>query len=63
MAVSQISVSPDATFQVFREMYTRVEVFWVVTPCSDGVGYQSFLHLQDEHGGSKILRNVSVLPH
>jgi hypothetical protein len=32
----------------------QVEVFWVVTPCS-------VVHPED--GGSKVLRNVGILPH
>jgi len=35
----------------------KIEVFWLVTPCSIGVGYRSFggpycLHLQGEVGGA-----------
>jgi len=42
----------------------QVEVIWVVTPCSDMVGYERFggpccLHLQGEDGGSKVLRNTT----
>jgi hypothetical protein len=44
-------------------------VFWVMTPCSDAVGYQRFggscrlhlLHAKDE--STMAVRNVGVLPH
>jgi hypothetical protein len=43
-------------FEVFATMKIQVEVFWVVTQCSDVVGYQH------EDRGSKFLRNVGIQP-
>jgi hypothetical protein len=45
----------------------QVEVLWVVTPCSDVVGYQPlggglWLHAPGD-GVSTVLRNVGILPH
>jgi hypothetical protein len=50
----------------FTSVMFQVDIFWVVTPCSVVVGYQCFggsccLHLQDEYGGSMVLRNVGIL--
>jgi hypothetical protein len=45
----------------------QVAVFWIVTPCSDVVGYRRFgepcclHHPEDEDG--MVLRNVGILPH
>jgi hypothetical protein len=43
----------DASFKGFTVVMIKVEVFWVVTPCSIVVGYRRFggpccFHLQDE---------------
>jgi hypothetical protein len=47
-------------FEVFTVMMFLDEVFWVVMPFSFVVGYKRFGPPED--GGSKILRNVSMLP-
>jgi hypothetical protein len=67
----------DMSFETFTAvMFLQVEVFWVVTPCIDVVGYQRFrgpycLHLQGEEtrkgensidGGSMDLWNIGILP-
>jgi hypothetical protein len=44
----------------------EVSGFWVVTPCSDVVAYQSFrgscsLHLHPKDGDSIVLRNAGIL--
>jgi hypothetical protein len=38
-----------ARFEVFTAVKSQVEVFWIVTPCTDVVQYQ------DEDGGSMDL--------
>jgi hypothetical protein len=48
-----VKVLDSATFEVFTAMNIQVVVFWVVTPCSDVIGYQRFggpccLHRQGE---------------
>jgi hypothetical protein len=43
----------DTVFPVFTAVKIEVEVFWVVTPCSSN---------DPEDGGSKVLRNVDILP-
>jgi hypothetical protein len=41
----------------------QVEAFWVVIPCSVVVGYQrSGGPLHPEDGGSRVLRNIRILP-
>jgi hypothetical protein len=37
--VQKTKLKKDATFEVFTAMKIHVIVFWVVTPCSDVVGY------------------------
>jgi hypothetical protein len=54
-------------FKVLMVVKIQVEVFWVVTLCSVLVGYQHFggpcyLCLQDEGGGSRVLRSTGILP-
>jgi hypothetical protein len=49
--------STVARFEVFTVTKIRVEVFWVMTPCSDVVGYRRFggpycLYLQGEVNGA-----------
>jgi len=39
-------------------MRCQVEVYWIVTPCGVAVGY----HIHPEDEGSKVLRNVGILP-
>jgi len=34
-------IVPNVSFEALTAMF-QVEVFWVVTPCSDEVGYQRF---------------------
>jgi len=51
-----------------RQWSFKVEVFWVVMSCSVVIGYRRFggpycLHSHSEDGGSKVLRNVGILPH
>jgi hypothetical protein len=48
-------ITSNTSFEVFKVVKIQVEVLWVVTPCSDVVGYQRFegpccLHLQGEDG-------------
>jgi len=50
------------------EVEIQVYVFGVVTPCSVVAGYHCFggpccLHLHPDNGGSKVLRNFSILSH
>jgi len=45
----------DVRFQIFAVMKVQVVVFWVVTPNSNGIVYQTFrgpysLHLQGKEG-------------
>jgi hypothetical protein len=35
-----IQLTTAATFEVYRALKLQVMVFWVVTQCSDGVGYK-----------------------
>jgi len=42
--------------EVFTVMTFRVRIFWIVTPCSAVVGYDT------EDGGSMDLWNVGILP-
>jgi len=51
----------------FMAVMFQVEVFWVVTPCSDVAGYQRFrgpccIHLQGEDGSSMVPQIVGTLP-
>jgi hypothetical protein len=39
---------PYTIFMVFTAAKIKVEVFWVVTPCSDVVGYQLFRGPEDQ---------------
>jgi hypothetical protein len=58
-------------FEIFKVVKIHVKVFWVMTPCSDVVGYQHFrgpccLHLNSLHPDdedSKVLQNVGILQH
>jgi len=34
----------EARFEVFKVMKIQVAIFWVVTPCSDVVGYPIWYH-------------------
>jgi hypothetical protein len=45
------------SFEAFTAVMSRVEVFWVVTPCSVVVGYHRFRGPCCLH-----LRNVDILP-
>jgi len=54
-----------ASFEAFRALIFRVELFWVVSPCSVVLGYQHFtgsccLHLQGKVGlwNNGILREM-----
>jgi hypothetical protein len=43
----------DSRLEVFMAVNIQIKVFWIVTPCSDVVGYQRFggsccLHVQGE---------------
>jgi hypothetical protein len=54
-------------FEAFTAVKIQVEFLWVVTPCNDVVGYQSFggpccRRLQDENGGNVAVRNGGILP-
>jgi hypothetical protein len=58
-------------YEVFMAVMLRVEVSWVLTPCSFVVGYQCFgrpyrliLHLllHPDYAGSMAVRNVGKLP-
>jgi hypothetical protein len=54
--------------EVFTAVKIQVDFFWVVTQCSDVLGYQLFsgqccLHLHySEAGGSMVLRNFVIVP-
>jgi hypothetical protein len=52
----------EARFEFSTAMKDQVEVFWIVTPCSDVVGYQRLggsycLQIHSKDGGNKILRS------
>jgi hypothetical protein len=42
-------------FEVFTAVKIQVTVFWVMTPRSVVVGYQSCLHLQGKYHGFNII--------
>jgi hypothetical protein len=52
---------------VFTMIRIQIEVFYVMMLCSVVGGYHCFggpycLHLQPADGGSKVLRNIGILP-
>jgi hypothetical protein len=55
LGLMEVKKSEDGWLRSEIFLYFQVEVFCAVTPCSVVVGYQHF-------GGSKVFRNVSILP-
>jgi hypothetical protein len=61
----RLGLHVPARFEVFTAVKIQV-VFWIVTSCSDAVGYQSFgepyyLYPHPEDGSSMVLRIFDIL--
>jgi hypothetical protein len=50
----------SARFDVLTAVKIRVEIFWVVTPCNDSVGYQRF---EDLAAGIFMVQHQDSLKH